>query len=286
MSAVTRGPVFGHVLKTGLYSDLTLSCSRREFSVHRVVVCSQSEVLAAAIREPFQEAKTRTIVIEQYDADTVEKMVEFLYTGDYGSPLHEAQETNDASVAGSTASDDDLLQHISLNSIADYYGIKALAELSKAKLQQASENASNKASLLDAAKEALGQTGDLTLHAMLAKLTAKNIRQYLETDQLAELVGNFGIEILRDIVAAEDTMRSNITHLQFELEAERARHEGAKARSTRIVENINNCMNTLKESEGCRNQSCRAKFNCYIEERGQSFEPLFLLRCSECRCRH
>ncbi|KGQ10249.1 hypothetical protein BBAD15_g4410 [Beauveria bassiana D1-5] len=232
MSAVTRGPSFGHVLKTGLYSDLTLSCSGREFSVHRVVVCSQSEVLAAAIRGPFQ-------------ANTVEKMVEFLYTGDYGSPLHEAQETNDASVAGSTASDDDLLQHVYLNSIADYYGIKALAELSKAKLQKASENASTEAALLDAAKEALGRTGDTTLHAMLAEATAKNIRQYLDTDQLAELVGNFGIKIIRNMIAAEDTMRSNITHLLFELEVERARHKGAEARSAQIVENINNSWSGL-----------------------------------------
>lgn len=286
MSAVTRGPSFGHVLKTGLYSDLTLSCSGREFSVHRVVVCSQSEVLAAAIRGPFQEAKTGTIVITQYDADTVEKMVEFLYTGDYGSPLHEAQETNDASVAGSTASDDDLLQHVYLNSIADYYGIKALAELSKAKLQKASENASTEAALLDAAKEALGRTGDTTLHAMLAEATAKNIRQYLDTDQLAELVGNFGIKIIRNMIAAEDTMRSNITHLLFELEVERARHKGAEARSAQIVENINNCMKTLEERKECRNQSCRADFSCYIEQRGQAFEPLFVLRCAECRCRH
>lgn len=54
MAAFARGLNFGHLLKTGQYSDLTLACQGKEFKVHKVVVCSQSEVLAATIREPFQ----------------------------------------------------------------------------------------------------------------------------------------------------------------------------------------------------------------------------------------
>lgn len=39
----------------------------------------------------------------------------------------EAEETNDASAASLVASDEDLLQHVHTNAIADYYDIKALA---------------------------------------------------------------------------------------------------------------------------------------------------------------
>ena len=36
------------------YSDLTLICQGRQFKVHKVVVCTQSPVLAAAVRGPFR----------------------------------------------------------------------------------------------------------------------------------------------------------------------------------------------------------------------------------------
>jgi hypothetical protein len=36
------------------YSDLTLQCQGREFKVHKVVVCTQSRVLAAAVQGEFE----------------------------------------------------------------------------------------------------------------------------------------------------------------------------------------------------------------------------------------
>lgn len=54
MADSTRGPNLGHLLKSGQFSDLTLVCRDQEFNVHKAVVCAQSQVLAAAIREPFQ----------------------------------------------------------------------------------------------------------------------------------------------------------------------------------------------------------------------------------------
>jgi hypothetical protein len=45
---------FGRLFDSGEYSDLKLVCEGREFKVHKVVVCTQSPVLAAAVRGPFQ----------------------------------------------------------------------------------------------------------------------------------------------------------------------------------------------------------------------------------------
>ena len=36
------------------YSDMKIKCQGREFKVHKVVVCTQSPVLAAALRGPFE----------------------------------------------------------------------------------------------------------------------------------------------------------------------------------------------------------------------------------------
>ncbi|TQV97278.1 hypothetical protein V2A60_000099 [Cordyceps javanica] len=289
MSALTRGPNFANLLKTGQYSDLKLICGGREFHVHRVVVCLQSDVLAAAIRGPFQEAKTGTIAIEEFDADTVERMVQFLYTADYGPSLPDSERPDDGAVvvASSAAQEQDLLQHVHLNSIADYYNIKALADLSKTKIRDALQNtAPDEASLLDAAKEALNTTGDTSLHDMLAEAAAGNIANYLETDQLADLVGSFGVRILENVAALQGELRLQNRFLQRELNSERARLNAAEARSARIMDDFSVCLERLAERRACRNHNCQADFNCYIEERGHPSDPAFILRCAHCGCWH
>jgi hypothetical protein len=42
------------LLRSGDYSDMTLLCDGREFKVHKLVMCSLSPVLAAAMKEPFE----------------------------------------------------------------------------------------------------------------------------------------------------------------------------------------------------------------------------------------
>lgn len=44
-------------MESGEYSDLTILCKDQKFSVHKVVVCSQSKVLAAAMKKGFKVLK-------------------------------------------------------------------------------------------------------------------------------------------------------------------------------------------------------------------------------------
>lgn len=46
--------VLGDILKSGLYSDLTLECKGEEFKVHKAIVCAQSPVIAAAVAGVFK----------------------------------------------------------------------------------------------------------------------------------------------------------------------------------------------------------------------------------------
>ena len=41
-------------MESGEYSDLTIVCEDQKFSVHKVVVCCQSKVLAAAMKKGFK----------------------------------------------------------------------------------------------------------------------------------------------------------------------------------------------------------------------------------------
>lgn len=41
-------------MESGDYSDLTILCGNEKFSVHKVLVCSQSRALAAAMKNGFK----------------------------------------------------------------------------------------------------------------------------------------------------------------------------------------------------------------------------------------
>ena len=41
-------------MEPGEYSDLTILCGDKKFLVHKVVVCSESKVLAAAMKKGFK----------------------------------------------------------------------------------------------------------------------------------------------------------------------------------------------------------------------------------------
>ncbi|OQE40117.1 hypothetical protein PENCOP_c006G05842 [Penicillium coprophilum] len=58
------------------YSDLTIVCDDRTFSAHKLVICSKSRY--------FQNKKANDeIHLKEKESILVEKMLEFLYTGDY-----------------------------------------------------------------------------------------------------------------------------------------------------------------------------------------------------------
>lgn len=45
---------FAQLMHTGKYSDLMLVCAGQEFRVHKMIVCSQSSVIAAAVDGSFE----------------------------------------------------------------------------------------------------------------------------------------------------------------------------------------------------------------------------------------
>ncbi|KAL1849678.1 hypothetical protein Daus18300_013179 [Diaporthe australafricana] len=87
---------FGSLLTSGKFSDLKLLCEGREFAVHKAILCTQSRVISAACEGNFEESRTNVIKIEEFDADTVQRMLEFLYSGDYFGSSRPISSTHDA----------------------------------------------------------------------------------------------------------------------------------------------------------------------------------------------
>ncbi|KAK4201389.1 hypothetical protein QBC40DRAFT_61330 [Triangularia verruculosa] len=68
---------------SGEYSDLMISCRGKEYQVHRAIVCTQSEFLAAACRVGLKEAQEGKIDLPGDDPRLVHIMVRYLYHFDY-----------------------------------------------------------------------------------------------------------------------------------------------------------------------------------------------------------
>lgn len=65
-----------------------IKCKDTIFNVHRVVVCSQSEPLAAAIDGGFKEATTGVIDLEDDEPSIVEAFLQFLYKAEYEATIN------------------------------------------------------------------------------------------------------------------------------------------------------------------------------------------------------
>ncbi|KAL6910183.1 hypothetical protein GGI43DRAFT_3455 [Trichoderma evansii] len=326
MAAARAAIDFTHLMTSGQYSDLKLVCQGQEFRIHKLVACSQSSVIATALKGGFKEAQSGIITIEAFDAETVRRMVEYLYTGDYdkvkannnvAAPVAVATSSITFATSSTTISTPSAapstvksqgssapvstapptpalvvtkgtLHHVQVNAIADYYGIQGLALLANQKIQQAYFTNWDAKAFAASAKAAISVSGDKSLHNMMALLTAQRLKELRKSGQLTSLVGEFAASVLH----YHDHLLEASQHEQGQVGVQQqndlqVRCQAAEARTARVIENFDKLVNLTNNREYCRNGACCEEFGSYIEAAGDDpAEPTYILRCSWCGCRH
>ncbi|KAI8633720.1 hypothetical protein F5Y19DRAFT_250723 [Xylariaceae sp. FL1651] len=196
---------------SGEYSDLTFRCEGKDLVVHKSVVCPQSQIIAEDVREQSKASEKITIEIG-FDLATCERMVEFLYTGDYEFPetvepsepshQHQNKSTADANidVGDSTKSLELLPSHLYVYAIADEYDIPDLCQLASKKIQQALESNWSAGAFIVLIKEAISMSIEReTFYEMAAAMTVRHIEELgqLDTFTTLELPVEFTAQLLR-----------------------------------------------------------------------------------------
>ncbi|KAM5349253.1 hypothetical protein ACJ41O_005760 [Fusarium nematophilum] len=93
-------------------SDASISCDGQVFQVHRIILSIHSKYFAKIFTGPWKESSERVITIEDFNADAVEAMLQFMYWFDYDYECEASP----------------MSFHAKVYQIADKYDIPALKE--------------------------------------------------------------------------------------------------------------------------------------------------------------
>lgn len=269
----------------------------------------------------LKEAVSNVINIDAFDAVTVKRMINYMYTGRYENAMKEDQPddaTKDEALSttvepSSNSTDDDtpealdsedphadnepedaqkepsilelLLPHIKVNAIADYYAVPKLCHLANVEIQNILDTSWSPCGFSSAIEMATSLTGDTTLPTVLTVAAAENIESLVEANEDIPCLDMANSVIRKLIAANKDTVKNHrglIRGLKTQnLLLRTQKREGEEAR-----ENVEKFRTFFNETSSCRSTSCRAVFPCHIETLGSGDSLRFLLRCTTCRCRH
>ncbi|KAF1978712.1 hypothetical protein BU23DRAFT_563623 [Bimuria novae-zelandiae CBS 107.79] len=91
--ALFRDSIKSRLLKSGDYSDLTITCNGKLWKVHKALVCTQSDFFKAAVQFGGKEETNQGIIdLPEDDPVVVGYMIQYLYGPNYELPSESATE--------------------------------------------------------------------------------------------------------------------------------------------------------------------------------------------------
>lgn len=152
------------------------------FPVSKYVLAAQSMPLRSAATGPWSESQERKINLQDWDGETVERLVRFLCTSDYPNPLR----TEPLSRI--------FLAHAKVYALAQYKDVEALKTLSLARLKSSLVNGNTiePAAFIELARYVYSNTDSLEdtgepMRQVVSEFAASNYEN-LQTEDMALLV--------------------------------------------------------------------------------------------------
>ncbi|CAG9974340.1 unnamed protein product [Clonostachys byssicola] len=215
------------LLLSGKYSDFKLRCHGVEFKLHKSVVCMQSPMFAAALDGNFTEAASGTIDAELFDVDTIRRLVQFFYIGDYNTEnpsdtkqliikLESPSEENltltpaGTEILSAISVADQLRAHIDLNIAADYYQVPDLLKMTRDEVEKLLQHHWNASAFPELFDRVSSVVADAKLQSIVTDAAARHLDELVQLKEFRELdcINEITIKLLSSILEANKSARS------------------------------------------------------------------------------
>ncbi|KAK5674684.1 hypothetical protein LTS10_012685 [Elasticomyces elasticus] len=156
------------------HSDLIIRCADNRWTVHKVIVCAQSPVLAKACEGGFKEAEEGLITLHEEDPRVVEAMLQFIYTLDFDDSYHNVVEMPA------------IVFNVNVHIAADKYDIPALRKLTASKFHAYALTKWDTAGFAEAAALVFnaGIAVEESLRETVVSVATKKAKQLLSQDEV------------------------------------------------------------------------------------------------------
>ncbi|KAK3640303.1 hypothetical protein LTR56_011899 [Elasticomyces elasticus] len=156
------------------HSDLIIRCADNRWTVHKVIVCSQSPVLAKACEGRFKEAEEGLITLQEDDPRVVEAMLQFIYTLDFDDSCHDADEMPA------------IVFNVNVHIAADKFDIPVLRKLTAFKFHAYALTKWDTAGFAEAAALVFdaGTAVEESLREIVVSIATKNAKKLLGQDEV------------------------------------------------------------------------------------------------------
>ncbi|GAD93082.1 BTB/POZ domain protein [Paecilomyces variotii No. 5] len=205
--------LLGKLLDDGSYSDFTIRCKDREWKVHKAIVCSQSDMLDAAVNGRFTEAETGVITLSDDEPEIVDYLIHYFYHHTFDDkdapphiPPHEQRSERVRLFSGESKADKPVRIPDSLKvyAIADKYMVSTLRVLAHTRFEHwCAVNWHTESFLLCVREIYERKTGNYEdLHDSVLIPMVNKIEDLLHHRQFIELMedcGELGVELIKKV---------------------------------------------------------------------------------------
>ncbi|KAF4952233.1 hypothetical protein FSARC_12698 [Fusarium sarcochroum] len=204
--------------------DFTLVCQGQQFRLHKDKVCEKSPVLREDLERIFRELQSFVIHVTEFNAITVNHMVEFFY--------HDSYQVNESTLPSYALAkpimdsggarpkafvQDFLICHIEVNAIGMRYEIPSLCELSVRFIAQILREDWHDSIFLGVAAVVASRSTDQNLHDMLCSFARAHLEslaklpEFKESTMFEGLVCSASLEDTIDTTDVVDTPDTSTT---------------------------------------------------------------------------